>query len=235
MMPYLYWFVEAYVQIVLLWLALFCILPIRAFVKARPFIFGVILLVLSVAAKFLVPLAWNIGSPQIFTLPDVFYLTVLGWCLYFATSQQKRHAIMAVVALLCPLLAWHGGNWVGSWVKFMLVLCAVFSLLYVPRIAVPAWLVQLVLPVSAASYHIYLFHRIAPEWLQGPDSLTFHPLASALAISVGMISGLGAFAVQGWLIGSIAKWKTHRTNSTSLVTSEVQHTDSSGRFPKRFG
>jgi acyl-CoA synthetase (AMP-forming)/AMP-acid ligase II len=215
MMPFLYWFVEAYVQIVLLWLALFCILPLRAFVKARPFIFGVILLILSVAAKFLVPLVWNIGGPQIFTLPDVFYLTVLGWCVHFATSRQKRLAIMAIVALLCPLLAWHGGNWVGSWVKFMLVLGAVFSLLYVPRITVPARLVKFVLPVSAASYHIYLFHRIVPEWLlQGPDAVTFHPLASALAISIGMISGLGAFALQGWVIGSISKWKSYRTNST---------------------
>ncbi|MDX8478921.1 AMP-binding protein [Mesorhizobium sp. VK24D] len=222
MMPYLYWFVEAYVQIVLLWVAMFCILPMRDFASVRPFAFGAVLLALSVAAKFLVPLAWNIGGPQIFTLPDVFYLTALGWCLYFATSRRKRHAIVAVVAVLCPLLAWYGGNWLGSWMKFMLVLGAVLALLYVPRITVPAWLAQLVLPVSAASYHIYLFHRIVPEWLlPGPDSVTFHPLASALAISVGMISGLVAFALQTWLIGSLARLKSRRKNSKSLVTSGV--------------
>lgn len=218
MVPYLYWFVEAYVQIMLLWVALFCMPPIRGFASARPFTFGAALLALAVAAKFLVPLAWNIGGPQIFTLPDVFYLTALGWCLFFATSRRKRQTIVAIVAVLCPLLAWYGGNWIGSWIKFLLVLGAVLSLLYFPRITVPAWLGQLVLPVSAASYHIYLFHRTVPEWLlPAPDPVTFHPLASVLAISVGIVSGLAVFALQSWLLSTLARRKSYRTNDNRLV------------------
>jgi len=36
-------------------------------------------LTLAVVAKLLTPYFWYIGGPQIFTLPDVFYLAVLGW------------------------------------------------------------------------------------------------------------------------------------------------------------
>ncbi len=110
MMPYLYWFVEAYVQIMLVWAAMFGIPKLRAFAGSHPFAFGLILLAVATAAKVLVPLLWNIGGPQIFTLPDVFYLTALGWCVHFATSRQKRLTLVVVVILLCPVLAWTGGQ-----------------------------------------------------------------------------------------------------------------------------
>lgn len=222
MLPYLYWFVEAYVQIVLLWVVLFCVPRIRGFAGTRPFVFGAILLALSTGAKFLVPLVWNIGGPQIFTLPDVFYLTVLGWCVYFAHSHRKRHALALATFLLCPLLAWWGGNWTGSWVKFMLVLGAVLGVLYVPRIVVPAWVSKLLLPISAAGYHIYLFHRIFPEWLlPSPNPGASQPLACVLAVLVGVISGLVAFALQRWLFGVLSKRQFHRSNYKSIVTSST--------------
>lgn len=197
MMPYLYWFVEAYVQIVLLWAALFKITKLRAFAGRNPFAFGTVLLVVATATKFLAPLLWNIGGPQIFTLPDVFYLTALGWCAYFATSRQRQLVTAVAAALLCLLLAWTGGNWLGSWIKFALVLVAVLVLVHARRIALPAWLVQIVLPISAASYHIYLFHRIVPEWLlPGPDLAVSQPTVTIAAVAIGLLSGLGAFALQ---------------------------------------
>ena len=219
MLPYLYWFVEAYAQIILLWAILFCVPQIRGFTAARPFAFGWVLLSASVVAKFLVPLAWNIGGPQIFTLPDVFYLTAVGWCLYFANTVWKRHALALATALLCPLLAWYGGNWTGSWVKFTLVLGAVLVVLYVPRVAVPARIAQFLLPISAAGYHIYLFHRIIPEWLLPyPNLAVSEPFASALAVLVGLVSGLVAFALQRWVLGLLSRRQSHRRNYESLVT-----------------
>lgn len=220
MMPYLYWFVEAYAQIVLLWVALFCIAPLRRFAGSLPFMFGVILLALSVAVKLLTPFVWNIGGARIFTLPDVFHLAVLGWCVYFANSSSRRHVLALMAASLCALFAWWGGNWTGSWVKFTSVFGAVIVLLYVPRIAVPGWLVNCVLPVSAASYHIYLFHRIVPEWLLPHPTLST-PVFTALAIAVGILSGLVMFALQKWLLGLMA----HRSSIAMrkrLVTGKLQ-------------
>lgn len=203
MMPYLYWFVEAYAQIVLLWVALFCIAPLRRFAGSQPFALGMILLALSVAAKLLTPFVWNIGGARIFTLPDVFHLAVLGWCVYFADSSSRRSVLGLIAAALCALFAWWGGNWAGSWVKFASVAGAVLILLYVPRIALPGWLVNCVLPVSAAGYHIYLFHRILPEWLL-PHPAQSTPAFTMLAIAVGVLSGLVMFALQKRLFGLLA-------------------------------
>jgi hypothetical protein len=219
MLPYLYWFVEAYIQIMLLWVTLFCIPRIRHFAGARPFAFGAILLAASIAAKFLVPLVWNIGGPQIFTLPDVFYLTALGWCAYFANARWKRRTLALATILLCPLLAWYGGNWTGSWVKFTLVLGATLAVLYVPRVAVPTWAAQFLLPISAGSYHIYLFHRLVPEWLlPSLDPGAAQLLVSALAVLIGLVSGLAALTVQRWMLSVLSERQFQRKKYESLVT-----------------
>ena len=52
---------------------------------------------------------------------------------------------MAASATILPFMAYWGGNWTGSWVKFSMVLVSVVTLLYLPRVAVPAWLARLVL------------------------------------------------------------------------------------------
>ena len=205
MMPYMYWFVEAYVQCVILWAALFCVAPLRRYAQARPFAFGALLLAVGVAGKFLVPLVWNRGGAQILTMPDVFYLTALGWCLHFAGSRAKRWVIALTVAPLCVALAWYGGNWTGSWVKYAQVLSAALVLLFIPRMALPKHLAQLILPIAAASYHIYLYHRIIPEWLlQQSDLAIYQPAMNLLSIVTGLLSGLAAFLAQkqlkGWIV-----------------------------------
>ena len=208
MMPYLYWFVEAYAQTILLSAALFCIPSVRRVAAAQPLGSGLVVLTLAVVAKLLTPYVWYIGGPQIFTLPDVFYLAVLGWCLYFLDTPPKRKAFFAVTAVVCLVLAWWGGNWTGSWVKFMLVLGAVCVLLFIPRMTLPGWAGRLILPVSAASYHIYLFHRIIPDWL----GLGTQPAGAATAILIGLASGLAVFWLQKQLVG----WLSYQRTSSRL-------------------
>lgn len=203
MLPYLYWFVEAYAQIILAWAALFSVPWLRRRAAAAPFVFGFVLLVLAVVAKFAVPLIWNVGAVQIFTMPDVFYLAALGWCAYFAKGKDRLW-VLAFTAMLFPVLAYTGGNWTGSWVKFSMQLAAVAILLYLPKLRLPSAVVRLVLPVAAASYHIYLFHRILPDLLlPQPDPSALDPLAAPLAVASGVAVGIAAFALQraglGWL------------------------------------
>jgi len=120
---------------------------------------------------------------------------------------------MAVTAgLLCTVLAWYGGNWTGSWVKFSLVLAAVIVLLYIPQMALPKRLAQLVLPIAAASYHIYLYHRIVPELLlPRPDLSISQPAITALAVLTGLLSGLAAFLVQKQLKAWLAERQQYAT------------------------
>lgn len=206
MMPYMYWFVEAYAQILLLCLALFSLPAVRRAVTRAPFGSSLAFLAAAAAAKFAAPIAWNVGAVQIFTTADVLYLAVFGWCAYLARDRRQRFILSIAAVVLCPVLAYTGGNWTGSWVKFSLVLTSLLILLYVPRLAVPSWFARLVLPISAASYHIYLFHRILPDLLlPQPDAYLFQPGISALAIGMGLLSGLAANAFQARLLAVLAR------------------------------
>jgi len=205
MLPYLYWFVEAYAQLLLLVMGLFAFVAVRTAVKASPFAWGLGFLGATAALKVVTPYVWNIGPPQIFSLPDVLYLAVLGWCAHFADDARKRAVLIAVAAAMLPFMAYWGGNWTGSWVKFSMVLVSVATLLYLPRLPTPAWLARLVLPIAAASYHIYLFHRILPEiFLPQPDVAVSQPVAATIAVVSGVATGLAVYALQAkaitWLM-----------------------------------
>lgn len=206
MLPYLYWFVEAYAQIMLLVAGLFSLPWIRRKATQAPFASGLVALGLTIAVKFAAPLLWPVGGVQIFTVTDVLYLAAFGWCAFFAAKPSQRLALLAAAVIAFPVMAYWGGNWTGSWVKFMLQLMCIAVLLYRPRLSVPNWLAGLVLPVAAAGYHIYLFHRLLPElFLPQPDELVFRPVLSAIAVVIGIASGLLAFhaqrAITAWMAG----------------------------------
>jgi acyl-CoA synthetase (AMP-forming)/AMP-acid ligase II len=205
MLPYLYWFVEVYAQVILLAAALFAWRSARRWAAARPFGFGLALLATTVAAKFLVPLIWKVGAAQIFTVTDVLYLAVFGWCVHFARSMNQRAITLVLATMLFPVLAYTGGNWIGSWVKFSLQLLVVATLLYLPRLRLPLLAVQAVLPVAAASYHIYLFHRILPDLLlPQPVPGAVDGSVAAAAVVGGMAIGLAVFALQKFALGVLA-------------------------------
>jgi hypothetical protein len=69
----------------------------------------------------------------------------------------------------------------------------------------PRAFAQLVLPIAAASYHIYLFHRILPDLLlPQPDPMVLQPVTAALAVAAGMAVGLAVFALQKLILGALA-------------------------------
>lgn len=223
MLPYLYWFVEAYAQIMLLAALFFSVPSLRKLVVGNPLKSGLVLLAAAVAAKFLVPKVWNLGGVQIFTLPDVFYLAVFGWCLFFVDRAPARRIFLLGAAVLCAVLAWWGGNWVGSWIKYMLVLGAVAMLLFVPRLRLPGWLVRVILPVSAASYHIYLFHRLIPDWLlPEPDPGAPQLGMAVVAIVIGIASGLAVFRLQQWLLRWLATEGLGRRSKAPAVLTPAE-------------
>lgn len=197
MMPYLYWFVEAYTQLVLLWVGLFALPPVRRWAAGSPFLFGMAFLATAVAGKYAVPLVWNVGAVRIFTLPDVLYMAVLGWCAGFADDWRKRAVLIAASAAILPLVAWTGGNWTGSWVKSWILLGTVLALLFSPRVRLPAPVARAVLSLAAAGFHIYLFHRILPElFLPQPVPGQVDPVAATIAIVSGVAVGLAAYHLQ---------------------------------------
>lgn len=202
MLPHLYWFVEAYAQVMLIVAGLFSLPALRQQVAANPFASGIAALVATVAIKFLVPLVWAVGPVQIFTVSDVLYLAVFGWCVFHAQTARQRLVVFGIAAVAFPFMAYWGGNWTGSWVKFTLQLACVGILLAAPRVSVPGKLAALALPVAAAGYHIYLFHRLVPELLLPRFNLPW-PAMAALSVVTGVLTGIALFhaqkALTAWL------------------------------------
>jgi hypothetical protein len=157
-----------------------------------------------------------VGAEQIFTVPDVLYLAMLGWCVHFARSGRQRVLLLVMSTALFPLLAYTGGNWIGSWVKFSLQLAAVSVLLFIPRMRLPSVAVRAVLPIAAASYHIYLFHRILPDLLlPQPDPMAVDHLAAIAAVASGIAVGLAVFALHRVLAGLMAARRTADVQDTA--------------------
>lgn len=193
MLPFQFWFVEAYVQLCLVMALAFSVPSVRGMVKARPFATALGFLFLAFSLRYLVPALYDIGLRKMFLLSYVLWFPVMGWCAYFAESRWQKCALLLAAALLCPFAAYTGGNWTGAWILYMMQFGVVAALVLRPSIRLPRLVVPGVMLISAASYHIYLFHRLVPELL-GLDGRG--ALGIVASIGVGIISGIGAAALQ---------------------------------------
>ena len=207
MMPYLYWFVEIYAQLILIMFGLILIPPVRRFALDRPFAFSLSLIAAGVAMRFGWAQNWDFGNRQIFTVPWNFFLFALGWAASTARGLNQRLAIFALACVLLPLGAYYGGNWIGGWIKFMLQFPVMALLLFVPTVAMSKRLIAPLLTFASSTYHIYLFHRIVPEhfpeWL---GSTWSQPFFVTVSIVFGIACGIAAYVAQNALL----RWVSRR-------------------------
>ncbi|KEA65004.1 Long-chain-fatty-acid--CoA ligase [Marinobacterium lacunae] len=209
MLPFLYWFVEAYVQISLLIALPFLIPPIRRrLASIHPFHFGLGLFALALLLRVTIPEIWPMKGRAQFTLPWVLYLFALGWCVSTAENTRARVLVIALGCFIMPLAAYMGGNWYGGWIKYMSLLGVLVLLTLVPSIAVPRWSVRPLMRMAQAAFAIYLLHRLVPVVLMPMFGLEGHsPLIDTLAILGGIALGLLAADLQRRLM-------TRRTSLT---------------------
>ena len=196
MLPYLYWFVEVYAQILLILAAVFLIPSARRVAIERPFDFGLGLLAAALALRAVGPDLWPLAGRQIFTVAWVGPLAALGWCIAAARGRQ-RLVILALAAVITPVLAWDAGNWVGVWVRYGGVFAVIALLGFAPTLPVPARALPVLLTLAAASYPIYLTHLFAPDLILAP----FRPMLAAPVFTTASIVGgvlLGLAVAQGW-------------------------------------
>ncbi|WP_084646961.1 AMP-binding protein [Mesorhizobium sp. WSM2561] len=197
MLPYLYWFIEAYVQMTLLVLLLFSPRRMRRLLDTHPFAAGLALLGFAFVLR-LIPELWPIdaGRSQ-FTVPGVFYLFALGWCVACADRAGPRALALAAAAIILPTAAYLGGNWYGGWIKHLGLLVLVALLIYVPRVPLPRLAVRGVMYLAQAAFPVYLLHRLVPEVLMPLTGFNLSPAATdILAILGGIALGLVAAVIQ---------------------------------------
>lgn len=211
MVPYLYWFIEAYCQMMLVFVALFAMPRFRRIAARRAFATGMLLLGVALAARLALPLLWPIGNRQIFTLPWIFYLAVIGWCAAIAETHLQRLLLVSAGTGAFLFFGLYEGVWIGTKIKYLLLIAVLVVLVYAPRVSVPRWTAQLVLPLSAAGFHIYILHRFVPELLLAPlQGQLPTVLFSTVSIAGGIALGLAAWLLQGRLL------KTAASGSLSL-------------------
>lgn len=209
MLPYLYWFVELFTQILLIFTGLSLLPRVRAAVARNAFGAGLCLLVLAVAARFLLPPFIEIGNRQIFTLYWNLHLVAFGWCACLAPDPRSRALLAVLAAVLFFVLGFVDGVWIGTTMKYLFVFTGLVALLFVPAVPVPRRLFLLMMPLAAASYHIYLFHRLVPDVLMVPlhgtgiAPMLFH----VTAIVGGLALGFAAWFVQRALIRRLSAWR----------------------------
>ncbi|RUM19347.1 AMP-dependent synthetase [Rhizobium vallis] len=193
MIPYLYWFIEAYAQILLAFALIFALPAARRLALARPFAFSLGLLGLAVVARFSLPHFIEIGGRQIFATYWVFHLCVFGWCAGFADRPAKRLVLMASAALVLGYLAFWEAVWIGTTVKYLTIFAALLALVYIKRIRLPAEMGRLVTLIATSAFPIYLLHRFVPELLMAPAAGILPPAAFHLvAIAGGVVAGIAA-------------------------------------------
>ena len=150
------------------------------------------------------PLVYDIGGRKLFLLTYVLWLPVLGWCAFHATGARQKLAMLLVTGLLSAWAAYTGGNWQGAWILYMLQFAVVALLLYLPAVRLPRPAIPAIMLVSAASYHIYLFHRVVPVLL-GLDDMG--PLGIVASIAAGILCGIAAMSIQRRVFAGLSRWK----------------------------
>ncbi|MBD9372991.1 AMP-binding protein [Rhizobium sp. ARZ01] len=208
MVPYLYWFIEAYCQMLLVVAGLFCLPAVRRFAEPDPFVAGLSFLALALCARIVIPPLLDMGNRQIFTLPWIFYLAALGWSAAFASTTARKLLLLTIGTAVLVFFAFYESVWIGTRVKYLLQIAVLSGLLFCPRVPMPFRLKAIVLPLSAASFHIYILHRFVPELLMAPLGAVLPAgLFSLLATAGGVALGVVVWWLQGRLLSFLARKK----------------------------
>jgi len=201
-----FWFVEAYAQILALAAALFAIPRLRRAVMQRPFATGLVGLTIALGLRPLADLMFDLGEMRYFFTPRILYVPLIGWCIYFADTVQRKVAMTAVVAALVigMMLAEGTLEITIVWIRALFLLLGAGLLLWSPQVYLPTILVKPITIVAAASFSIYLFHTLPfYAWLSDVDWSA--PWRAPLYIVMGLGAGLGAHGV---LQRVSARWRS---------------------------
>lgn len=215
-LPFLYWFVEAYAQMLVLLAGLVLLPAVRRAIARDPFRVGLWALAIAMGLRLFGADALGLGGRTLFTLPWVLYLAVFGWLIGTADTARRRWAVLALAAGVMPTVAYLGGNWYGSWLKYGCIFAVVALLLFVPRFACPGWLRRPVTALAASSYLVYLTHRFVPEvFLAGLEDILPGGAFSVLSVAGGIALGLVLTAAQRWLAAERTRTRARRLGAAN--------------------
>lgn len=181
---WVYWFIEALVQVLAALALLFSMPAIRRLERRAPFLFPLAMLGLC-----LLPVFGVVSVPELsyasFRPHEIMWLFVLGWAIAQARTVPQRLALTVVAFSAVP-------TYFGDTTRTTILLAGLVLLVWVPRLPVPRPLASAVGAVAGASLYIYLTH--VPVL-----ALTGQP---ALALAGSLATGFATWRVAAPVLAS---------------------------------
>ena len=171
---WVYWFIEALVQVLLVTALAMRVPAVRRFERRHPFALPSALLVPALAVRFdlieLGPERYAVFRPH-----EIAWIFLLGWMAARASTAGQRVAVTAVALAAVP-------GFFGDGSRETVVLAGLALLVWVPTVRVPRGAPRVLGPLAGASLHIYLTH------------VQVHPLLSdrspVLALAASLVVGV---------------------------------------------
>jgi hypothetical protein len=203
-----YWFIETAVQsLLLLWLAFsFPALGRCALGAPRGFAWG--LVGLALLLKIFGIAVLDQSALQHRTLDANFLWLALGWgAAVFATRTERLVAVL--IGVMIAAMDWGFLSSRSAWVGITLAV-----LVFMPRLAMPRHLAELVAAVAGASFMIYLTHMIVIHELE----LRFDVSNPVIVLAAAVAFGVAALRIQNLVdagVGNVRR-RWHRVQDGCL-------------------
>jgi hypothetical protein len=179
-----YWFLEAYIQVILIFCVIFLPRKIRAFARTRPFTTGLSLFSLFLILRLTVPILWNAPHLDIRVPHMLLYVFSFGGLIYLAQSKQQK---FIVTLLAFPLFFLVIGGYQGT-VYTVITLVLVWT----PTINLYSFtLKKLIASTAESSFYIYLFHMFPVYFIvlkePAAEALHYKLLAVFSSLCIGLL------------------------------------------------
>jgi hypothetical protein len=170
-----YWFIEALVALLLGTALLVCVPAVDRFERRHRLALPLALVAVGLLTRYsvLVPDAGPYRGANAYVL---IWLFATGWAAARATTWPQRLLVSAIPVLTVP------GFWPTMPMRAATVVLGLLVLIWVPTVALPAWLGRAASLVAGASLFVYLTHFVVYPHVMATSSV----LAMAASVAVGI-------------------------------------------------
>ena len=170
-----YWFIEALVALLLGTALLVCVPAVDRFERRHRLALPLALVAVGLLTRYsvLVPDAGPYRGANAYVLV---WLFATGWAAARATTWRQRLLVSAIPVLTVP------GFWPTMPMRAATVVLGLLVLIWVPTVALPAWVGRAASLVAGASLFVYLTHFVVYPHLMATSSV----LAMAASVAVGI-------------------------------------------------
>ena len=171
-----YWFLEALLWSMLVFVALLAIPAVRRGERRWPFAFALAMLAATLVVRTVVLGGVQAEGTEKYAVAAVAWTIALGWVVARIVSRTQR-LIVSALAIVCVV------GFFGQPPREAIVIGGVLLLIWASSLPVPRWLVGVVSTLAGASFFTYLTH-----WQIYPDIETYSPLlATVTSLIVGVV------------------------------------------------